>query len=242
MLIAEEELRYLPKYTRNAAEEDVTVFLWQHLMHTAELEDMAQIRYPQLRKANYSGMSDKRKKERISIDMLAAQLLGTKIEVTHDADNAPLLTNSDLRISISHSANVYALSISPKRHGMDIEQWSGKAIRVKHKFLQPEEETLIDSLTTQLGTKERAATLLWSAKEAAFKYIGKGTLMHNGILLSADPKGDITATFPLLDRTALIHYTLYPTCIMAYCTAPVTAAPQDRKSRQEQERPNDTNE
>lgn len=96
------------------------------------------------------------------------------IELIRIADTKkPYLQDDPLHFSISH-AGEYAAAIisSTQRVGIDIEIVSPRVEKIKHKFLHSTELESIahlsgDELINQL-------TLLWSAKEAVFKWWGKG--------------------------------------------------------------------
>ncbi len=95
----------------------------------------------------------------------------------------PFLPNEKYQFSISHSRD-YAAAIvsSTNRVGIDIEVPSGKAEVIKDKFLTPEEKILSTALATRKFPNSpipqfpnsKIHTLLWSAKEAVFKWYGDG--------------------------------------------------------------------
>lgn len=222
MLIAEEDLIFLPQHTFDRVMgKEVIAYLWQHCLDEYALDDLAHIHYPLLPFDQYKALSTKRKLERLSIDMLASQLLGYKIRILHKESGEPYLNNSQIRISISHTNNLYCLSLAKDRHGMDVEQWGVTAYKVKSKFLTADEESLISYFLPQMKTKERAATLLWSAKEAAYKFIAtKGVQLLRDIHLTIDSHENLQATFSTSneEQTTLIRYELYPACVLTYCT------------------------
>lgn len=79
-------------------------------------------------------------------------------------------------ISISHSHHLIALCRANRRVGVDIEVWSGQALRVAVKYLARDEQEWVaagtDSAPDRSGQEwqQRKAVLLWTAKEAAYKY------------------------------------------------------------------------
>jgi phosphopantetheinyl transferase len=86
----------------------------------------------------------------------------------------PFLEDEAFHFSISHCGDFAAAIASRKeRVGIDIEIPSGKVERIRHKFLAPEEEGRLAPMKPELAPV-RSATLAWSAKEAAFKWYGKG--------------------------------------------------------------------
>ena len=84
----------------------------------------------------------------------------------------PFLENEDYHFSISHCGNFAAVIVSREnRVGIDIEMISSKAARVSHKFISEEERFYF--LQTPFSA-EVLATLVWSCKEAVFKWYGLG--------------------------------------------------------------------
>src|SRR5688572_24596109 len=84
----------------------------------------------------------------------------------------PFLENEDYHFSISHCGDFAAVIVSNEnRVGIDIEMISSKASRIAHKFISDEERFYF--LQTSFST-EQLATLVWSCKEAVFKWYGLG--------------------------------------------------------------------
>ncbi|RYY64710.1 MAG: 4'-phosphopantetheinyl transferase superfamily protein [Chitinophagaceae bacterium] len=86
----------------------------------------------------------------------------------------PFLEDEAYHFSISH-CGPYAAAIVSTRHrvGIDIEIPVEKVQRIRAKFIAPEEETCLYGLQAQMPPVWNA-TLVWSAKEAAFKWYGAG--------------------------------------------------------------------
>lgn len=215
MLIPEDELRYLPHFQVDENIQTCTTYLWQHCHTEHSLLDYAHIHYPLMAWEKFSMLKGKRLKERLSVEMLAKQLLGQKAEIRHEPNGKPFVSLKNIEISVSHSFNIYAISLSRQRHGMDIEQWGKKALRVREKFLSQEEEPLLSAFVTL--TREQAATLLWSAKEAVFKaYDYPGLDFKDDINLWIKGKS-LQAQLTKYGKKAEIEYTIYPTCIHTLC-------------------------
>ncbi len=86
----------------------------------------------------------------------------------------PFLSNEKYHFSISHCGNYAAAIVSSnQRVGIDIEIPTDKIFRISHKFLNAEEKMFLDD---QMSTQQlmQLATLLWSTKEAMFKWHGDG--------------------------------------------------------------------
>jgi phosphopantetheinyl transferase len=83
----------------------------------------------------------------------------------------PLLTGETFHFSISHCGDFAAAIISANGIvGIDVELVTPKIELVKYKFLRESELQLLPAGNTQL------LTLLWSCKEAIYKWYGKGLL------------------------------------------------------------------
>ena len=87
----------------------------------------------------------------------------------------PFLPNEEYHFSISHCGD-YAAVIVSKDHrvGIDIELVTAKVERVKHKFLNAEEIELVNGQSSVINSEIQILTLLWSCKEAVFKWYGSG--------------------------------------------------------------------
>jgi 4'-phosphopantetheinyl transferase EntD len=97
----------------------------------------------------------------------------------------PFLASQRYHFSISHCGNYAAAVVSQSsRVGVDIEQISPRIERVGHKFLDDDEAHFFNDdyarFLEQWGLRGRVfqefLTLIWSAKEAVFKWYGKGEL------------------------------------------------------------------
>lgn len=219
MLISEEELRYLPPCDLGYCGRACVAYLWQHGHSERQLMDYARIHYPLTACEKFSQLKGKRLKERLSVEMLAKQLLGQRTEIGHEQSGKPFVNLEKVEISVSHSYNIYGMSISRMRHGMDIEQWGHRAWRVREKFLSKEEEAMLATFRPLLG-REQAATLLWSAKEAVYKAFDRPEPdFKNGIVLrrAEGHSNFLLAALPFDGREAEVEYAIYPACILALC-------------------------
>src|SRR5206468_6482223 len=91
----------------------------------------------------------------------------------------PFLEDEAFHFSLSHCGS-YAAAIASRRSrvGIDIEIPNEKVLRILHKFVHREEQQLLG----QTEARELPATLLWSAKEAMFKWWGKGQVEFSEML------------------------------------------------------------
>ncbi|MDQ3683630.1 MAG: 4'-phosphopantetheinyl transferase superfamily protein [Bacteroidota bacterium] len=91
----------------------------------------------------------------------------------------PFLENEEYHFSISHCGDFAAAIVSKtNRVGVDIELASQKVEKIKHKFLSENENKILkaqlSTVNCQLSTMKYQLTLLWSCKEAVFKWYGLG--------------------------------------------------------------------
>ncbi len=134
----------------------------------------------------------------------------------------PFLLNEAYHFSISHCGDYAAAIVSNKhRVGIDIEIPTIRMNRIQHKFLSKGESGL---LAETGNAKHRAGdhtsveilTVLWSAKEAVFKWFGNGGVdFSEDILIQSlpDPKmdqGEIPSIFMKITPTHLkLHYQIF---------------------------------
>jgi len=133
----------------------------------------------------------------------------------------PYLADEAFHFSISHCGD-YAAAIvsSTNRVGIDIEIPTPKVDRVRHKFLHVQEMIPFEkeqiSLPSPLPPTEnnylRKLTLLWSAKEAVFKWYGAGEINfaeqirveHPGNCIFIPERGVLRGRFVKEQNTQLI--------------------------------------
>ncbi len=105
-----------------------------------------------------------RRLEVLAERLLLNELCG-KSEFLHLESGKPILENSDVHISFSHSKNFVALIVSKVCEvGIDIEYPSERVNRVKERFLGMHEREIFDGNT-------KATLLAWCAKEALYKVL-----------------------------------------------------------------------
>lgn len=113
--------------------------------------------------------TEKRKQEWLSVRVLLKELLGEETPISYRTNGAPYLPEKEMHISISHTNGYAAVILNEHRPtGIDIERRSDRVLKVRSRFLSPEEDAYID--------KEHTAEHLlicWCAKEALFKRMGQ---------------------------------------------------------------------
>jgi phosphopantetheinyl transferase len=123
----------------------------------------------------------------------------------------PFLPDEQYHFSISHCGDYAAALVSSSgRVGIDIENITPRVERIKHKFLHPDELAFVQTHNPEQYIP--LLTLLWSTKEAMFKWWGRGDVDFSEVLrvndFSFSAEGVIPAHFVKEDsKVALdIHY------------------------------------
>lgn len=127
-----------------------------------ELEELAQVK-----------VSERR------LEWLASRLLLKKLateqgishpEIKKDAFGKPYVADASFQASLSHAFPFAAAIVHTQRAvGIDIEHSRTQLLRIRHKFLHPEELACAGENLLKLG-------IYWSAKEALYKLYGRKAL------------------------------------------------------------------
>lgn len=87
----------------------------------------------------------------------------------------PYLLNEQYHFSISHCSNYAAAIVSPDhRVGIDIEKPSEKVTRIMHKFMHENDHIFMSGSYLYNRSPLQLLTVMWSAKEALFKWYSLG--------------------------------------------------------------------
>ena len=124
-------------------------------------------------KADYSSFlervsAEKRRQERFASRVLLKELLGEEARVDYHSTGAPFLACVPLYISISHTKDYVAVILDKRPTGIDIEYRSDRILKIRSRFMNPEEEAGID-----LEHEVEHLLIHWCAKETLFKIIGQ---------------------------------------------------------------------
>lgn len=149
---------------------DVRIGLW----HVTETSSVLFDLYPQLlihKTAIDMYKSEIRRLEYIVVRVLLSEMEGHGVEIYHDENGKPLLSNG-CEISISHTLGYVAVIVSPRcRVAVDIEYTSTRVSRVVSHFLRDDEKAY--SVHEQL--------FCWCAKETAYKLFSYDKLAFHEI-------------------------------------------------------------
>ena len=110
----------------------------------------------------------------------------------------PFLRNEQYHFSISHCSNYAAAIVSSDcRVGIDVEFKTYRLQNIKNKFLHDDELSFVDSSVA--STQLDLLTILWSAKEAIYKWYGAGFVDFSEMMrtfpFSVGKEGRLDAAF-----------------------------------------------
>ncbi len=136
----------------------------------------------------------------------------------------PFLPDEQYHFSISHCGDYAAAIVSrDRRVGIDIEIPVEKIGRIMYKFLSAEEHKLFNLVP---GAESHSAinsynepTILWSAKEAVFKWYGDGNVdFRRQIQLKKQNEGTetIDCFFSKTGTELIIHYRQFDELVLAW--------------------------
>lgn len=125
----------------------------------------------------------------------------------------PFLESEQYHFSISHGGNFAAAIVSSKsRVGVDIELVSSRIIAISHKFLHYSEKVFLNDWVHLTKMHLELTTVLWSAKEAIYKWYGHGELDFRQHMQLAGPitfKADETIVLPFVfKKQEPVHLTV----------------------------------
>jgi phosphopantetheinyl transferase len=162
-------------------------------------------------------VSDKRKREFLGVQVAMKELLGKEVQINHDADGKPFLSDNSYQISISHSKNWIAVMAHPTCSiGIDVECPNGKIQRIYTRFLSNAEQKDLSN-----GKNMNQLLLAWSVKEALYKIIGKEAVDFANQLrifhFDPKPKGEIMAQHTPTKKLYQLRYIQNSAYTLVYC-------------------------
>lgn len=205
--------KLVPLNANPLAKGEVRVFLWHHTFNRAKLIQFAESYSPLTDHHQYSTLRDKRFIEKLSVLLLLHQVLGPEATIDYLPTGRPFLKSNDqIKISISHTTNIYAISFSTSAHGMDVERFNKKAFKVKQMFVNDYESKWLKKDEDSVMEKY---TSLWSAKEAIYKlYDQTGLSFKRDIIIRPTPLFQYTAQLPSLQRRCHVELLYHPECAL----------------------------
>ena len=140
--------------------------LWERDESTDQL--LRRITLSEEEQAYYDTISvEHRRQEWLTWHVMIRELIGPKVLTGYDGVGAPVLKNAPGHVSVSHSGPYVALYYRQERCGLDIENIERKYERVVPRYISPQERNLLKG-----DPDNRFFALMWSTKEAVYKYAG----------------------------------------------------------------------
>ena len=125
----------------------------------------------------------------------------------------PFLPDEQYHFSISHCSSYAAAIVSSNnRVGVDVEVITSRVETIKHKFLHADELRFVNTLLP--SRQVDLLTILWSAKEAMYKWYGAGEVDFSDMMrtfpFQLSATGEIEAVFmkEAFQKKLTLHYRL----------------------------------
>lgn len=162
--------------------------------------------------------TEKRRQEWLASRVLLKELIGEELLIAYHDDGAPYLPGSSLSLSISHTNGYAAVLLQDQETaGIDIEYHSNRVLKIRSRFMSPEEGASI-------GSEYEVEHLLvyWCAKEALFKMIRQQDIdfiehLHiEPFQFSVSGKLNVHETKTLEQRSYVLKYEVLPDFVLVY--------------------------
>jgi phosphopantetheinyl transferase len=160
---------------------------------------------------------------RYLLTVLAPDLPHSSLEITKEGK--PVLTEGDFQLSISHCGNFAAAIVSNKKPvGIDVELETPRLQAIAPKFLDEIERSFLSDWGDFPHMHLQLLTMLWSAKEAVFKWYGKGQVdfrqhIHLCDAITGYPDGAYTLPFVFRkegEQRLDVHARIFEPLILAW--------------------------
>lgn len=160
----------MPLFFQQHRNQEVQLGIW----HITEAESFFSEQLPPLKFIAHPAKRLQHLAGRFLLQQLAPALSITNIEKT--VAQKPFLPDGSFHFSVSHCGPYAAVIVSPNcTVGVDVELVTPKLQRVQAKFCSDREGVLLENaFGSQNENRLAALTILWSAKEALFKWYGLG--------------------------------------------------------------------
>ena len=186
----------------------------------AETEFERQLPQSVLDESRQRFRSDTRQKEWLAARILLCHALRDPAAATALAyypTGRPYLPGMRTGISISHSQGFVGLALSQcPRVGLDVEIRTSRAMRARQSFLSDKERQAFRT------DKADIFTTLWSAKEAAYKWLDRpGTVVSQFSFHSFPLADEVQLHGFLHELPLLVHYRLYADFVVTWTDCPL---------------------
>lgn len=156
--------------------------------------------------------AESRKNEWLTTRFLVKKLFGKQTEISYKQSGQPYISTNAYNIGITHSKSIAGIVLSKnKKVAIDCELIGDKALRLLPRFAHKYEIEKVPA-----GFEKEYATILWSAKEAIYKYFSNinFTFDKDICCVFEDPtaeSGTITASVMLNESFHYykLEYTIY---------------------------------
>ena len=193
---------------------DTKILIWELSESIDELKSL--LSYIDLAELE-SKISDKRKREYLGVRVALKNMLGREITVKYDIQGKPYLADNSLNISVSHSGKWVAVMAHPTQQaGIDIEIPTEKIRKIATRFL-------CETELLELSDNKNIAPLqlVWSAKEALYKIIGKEAVDFAKQLrlfpFEVGSQGEISAEHIPTKKRFQLQYIRHSDYTLVYC-------------------------
>lgn len=116
--------------------------------------------------AVFTGISGKRELEKGATLLLLEKLFNRQVSLGYSKEGKPELREENCHVSISHSHDkLVIICNSAEATGVDVELIRDKVLKIKDKFLSPQELIEADNNVEKL-------IIYWAAKESLYKLYG----------------------------------------------------------------------
>ncbi|MBO4811741.1 MAG: 4'-phosphopantetheinyl transferase superfamily protein [Prevotella sp.] len=174
------------------------------LINIRQIDDRAQLGLWRMEEDAYE---KPRLRERKAVARLLEAMTGNAaLTIQHESSGKPFLDNGQT-ISISHTQGYAALLLADSgRLGIDIERRSDRVERIASRFIRPDEkaETTSEKL------------LIWSAKEALYKYFSEDNLLFYDMRTLAVAENMLQMENLKRDVVVDVHYEFSPDYVLTY--------------------------
>lgn len=161
--------------------------------------------------------TEKRRREWLASRVLLKELAGQELSIAYHEDGAPYLPDSPFSISISHTDGFAAVQLQEQAVGVDIEYRSNRVIKIRSRFMSPEEYASIDA-----DHEAEHLLIYWCAKEALFKLIREQDVdfikhLHvEPFAYSSSGEIKVLETRTSERRSFTLNYEVFPDYVLVY--------------------------
>lgn len=141
-----------------------------------------------------------RQREFLSLRKFLSEVLDKTVNVHYTPHGKPFIAGYSTELSVSHSAGYIAFALNEAAPaGLDIQHPRPQIMRIAQKFLSEDEKTLA-------GNDLFRTTLIWSAKEAMYKWYSKRKLIFaEDMLVEFGSDQKIEGTLITPEKTQQLH-------------------------------------